>query len=72
MKIIRQPKPPMKEVECTCQECETVVSCEPKDFTYFSDQRDGDALKWQCPTCHRDNYVAVTVVGRAFARLVRQ
>lgn len=71
MRVIKQPDP-VKEMESKCDYCRTVVGCLPEDCRYFSDQRDGDAVVWECPTCRKTNYVATCIAGREFSRAVRE
>lgn len=70
MRIVKAPVQ-VKEFETSCQDCDTVVALEARDCTYMSDQRDGNAVKWKCPTCKRENWVAVSVVPPSFVRAVK-
>jgi hypothetical protein len=38
---------------CTCQNCKTVFRFKHSEGEYSSDQRDGDAVKINCPVCNR-------------------
>jgi hypothetical protein len=54
-RIIRKGSlPESRKMELTCSNCKTVA-----EFTYSegrpsSDQRDGNAICFECPLCHKD------------------
>jgi len=55
MKIIKQGVDPKTHVyRCTCFICETEFEFKKKEAKYNSDQRDGDYLSIDCPTCKKN------------------
>jgi hypothetical protein len=65
MRVIQRPYQ-KTELESDCQECSTRVALLPEDCDVVFDQRDGVAVKWQCPTCNRFNWVATSVMPPEF------
>jgi uncharacterized protein with PIN domain len=58
MKVLDDPSSKPWTHESTCMECRTRVELEISDFTErLSDQRDGTAVAYKCPTCGRKNWV---------------
>lgn len=55
MKILSKPATVAEwKMENTCNNCQTKVELQLQDFkTYVSDQRDGDAVTYECPTCNK-------------------
>ena len=52
MKIVKQGRVPEKrEYKVGCDNCDTVFIFEQGEAKYVSDQRDGDFLQINCPTC---------------------
>mgnify|MGYP001174058389 CR=1 FL=1 len=61
MKILKLPNTNWA-FETGCR-CGTRVELELSDFKkYEPDQRDGDAVVWQCPTCKYDNWLSVSLI----------
>jgi len=46
--------------EFSCRECGSEMRATIKDGTYVSDQRDGDAVKFRCPVCREEIWVAAS------------
>jgi hypothetical protein len=63
MRVLRQPHQAV-EFESDCDECETRVALTADDLRYEPDQRDGDAVRWLCPTCHHYQWIAADLVPR--------
>lgn len=62
MKIISQGSHPAQlKYRCTCRKCGTVFEFEKQEALYMTDQRDGDYLLINCPTCSATAYVDVTL-----------
>lgn len=52
MRIIRQGTiPEHRQIETTCNNCDTVFEFQPIEAKYNNDQRDGDFYSIACPTC---------------------
>lgn len=51
MKIIKKRKIPTTTIRFYCGNCGCVFECEKGEYTYWSDQRDGDYYTAKCPTC---------------------
>lgn len=49
--IERGMKPSEKVYVAKCRECETRFSFKRSEASFVADQRDGDALVIDCPTC---------------------
>lgn len=57
MKIIKHGLLPEERVyRVTCIACKCVFDAEQSEGVYVSDQRDGDFVRFKCPTCNRDVY----------------
>jgi DNA-directed RNA polymerase subunit RPC12/RpoP len=66
MKILDEPSKKPWSMEATCQQCGTRVELEIGDFKKrISDQRDGDAAVYGCPTCGKENWVDITKIPGA-------
>lgn len=58
MRIIREGILPEEYVACpTCLHCNCHFECTRNEGKYISDQRDGDCIQFDCPTCKRYVYV---------------
>ncbi len=63
MKIIEEPSKAPWAKEFVCQQCATRVELEVDDFKKrVSDQRDGDAAVYECPTCGKENWVDTSLI----------
>lgn len=59
MRIIHRGTPPTEETrDCECRTCGTEFEFERREATVVPDQRDGDALKIECPVCRHACWVA--------------
>jgi hypothetical protein len=56
----------------TCQGCHSKLELEPSDYTYTYDNRDGNALIYECPVCQKNNWVDVRVVNEKVLRRVKR
>lgn len=65
MKIIAVPSdvPWVKKHECST--CETVVELSLSDLTLHDDQREGEWLTYECPTCKAHVSVDVRAITKA-------
>jgi len=58
MKVIKSGKlPEEKSCQWTCKKCRAVIEAMKKEGKIFHDQRDGNAVIFNCPECHTENYV---------------
>lgn len=58
------------QTKCQGLDCRTRVEVDAGDLAFVPDARDGDAVKWRCPTCGRENFLSASVVPeRARSRL---
>ncbi len=64
MKIVKA-NPPVTEKELTCFMCKSVLLVTGSDMTFHEDQRDGDACSYDCPVCHRENWVSLNLLPQA-------
>ena len=63
MKIIDEPSKQTWAAIFACRQCATRAELEVTDFTRrVSDQRDGDAAVWECPTCGKENWVDTSLI----------
>lgn len=66
MKVISTPSTEPWSMKATCQTCCTIVELEIGDFSrHVSDQRDGDAAVYKCPTCGRENWIDTGLIPRS-------
>lgn len=67
MRILNEPSKQKWEHESTCGACQTRVAVSIEDFKRTShDQREGSAAIYECPTCHRENWVDFNVIPRQY------
>lgn len=65
MKIIEEPSKRPWSAVFVCQQCATRLEIEIGDFKrHVSDQRDGNAAVYECPTCGRENWVDTALIPR--------
>lgn len=57
MKIIKRGEPPNIKYNFTCRNCKTVAVAEKHEGRYVADQRDGDAIVFNCPVCAKECWV---------------
>jgi hypothetical protein len=69
MKVLNKPDETWSTMS-GCLGCETLVQLFLIDLRYVYDQRDGDAVTWNCPTCKRRNWISATLVPSNLHHLI--
>jgi uncharacterized protein with PIN domain len=71
VKIIRNALTEGPQTKTTkCSGCRSELEVSAEDVTFVSDQRDGDAFKYQCPVCKTVTWLDASGCPKAW-RLVR-
>lgn len=55
----KAPDDPNTEYQCRCTHCKTLFAFRRDEARKSFDQRDGDALVINCPTCKREAWIDV-------------
>lgn len=65
MRVLSDPSTKGWTKETECGRCETRVELSIDDFSRtVSDQRDGDAAVYVCPTCGADQWVSMALIPK--------
>lgn len=51
MKIIEPGQIPKTEEQFVCSNCGCIFKCDASEYEYHFDQREGDWIDYDCPTC---------------------